>query len=66
MNQERSDGDGQTEDRKSTSSAEGAPAVYERMFKVDAVRSIITDTERGFCDESPFKGVTKLLKLTRI
>eukprot|EP00975_Prorocentrum_lima_P033962 7136442-Prorocentrum_lima.AAC.1 len=56
MHQERFHADGQTEHRKGASCIEAALAVYERMFKVDAVWSIIIDTEREFLDDSQFKG----------
>ena len=36
------------------------------MFKVDSVRSIIIDAEREWLDDSPFKGITKLLEISKI
>ena len=36
------------------------------MFKFDSVRSIIIDAEREWLDDSPFKGITKLLEISKI
>ena len=36
------------------------------MFKVTSVRSIIIDAEREWLDDSPFKGISKLLEISKI
>lgn len=55
-------GDG-TEDRCKPSTIEAAIHVYERLYKVESIRSLLLAMERAHLETNPFSGIYKLLEV---